>query len=246
MRALLPLLLFLLGCGDASAPLTIFAAASTTDAVEELALRFRAETGVPVACSFAASSTLARQLAAGAPGALFLSADTAWMAVVEREGWVGARVELLGNRLVLVAPRGKEPALSLRPDFPIATAFAGRLALGDPEHVPAGRYARAALTALGWWEALADRLQPAADVRAALRLVEAGECALGVVYASDAAASQRVTVVGTLDSPGLAIRYPLALAKDAPSEARALYDFLQSPAAAEVFRAHGFTPLGPR
>lgn len=224
--------------------ITIFAAASTTDTVQALAKTYEAERGVRVTCSFAASSTLARQIENGAPADLFLSADQTWMdhlakkqAIVPR-----SRVDLLANTLVLIAPAGKSPAITVEQAFAIGDAFTGRLAIGDPTNVPAGRYAKDAFTALGWWEVLSGRLAPTADVRAALKLVELGETDLGVVYATDARAGAKVAVVATI--PGhlhTPVRYPIALTTTAKPAAAAFLVYLQSAPARAVFTAAGFS-----
>lgn len=228
---------------------TVFAAASTTDAMQALAKRYEAERGVKVTCSFASSSTLAKQIENGAPADLFLSADQAWMDhLVARNAVAPAsRVDLLGNTLVLIAPvaqasAGKAPAITVEKGFAIGDAFTGRLAIGDPTNVPAGIYAKAAFTNLGWWEVLSGRLAPAADVRAALKLVELGEADLGVIYATDAKASAQVIVVAALpERLHRPIRYPVALTTTAKPAAAAFLGYLRSAAGRAVFTAAGFS-----
>ena len=165
--------------------------------------------------SFAASSALARQIGSGAPADLFISADEPWMDDVAKRGLVrpGTRVSFLANRLVLVAPAGRPVRLTIARGFPIARALGkGRLAMADPDTVPAGKYGRAALTVLGVWPQVTDRVARAENVRAALALVERGEAPLGIVYATDAQASQAVRVVGTFPAARHPpFRYPLAL-----------------------------------
>ena len=243
MRQCLVLLL-LIGIANAAEQITVFAAASTADAVGEIAKAHEAATGVRVVCSFAASSTLAKQIDQGAPADVFLSADQRWMDALAKAKRIqsATRRDLLANRLVLITTKERPMALRVDAGFAIADAFTGRIAIADPASVPAGTYARQAFTALGWWTALEPRLAPAADVRAALRLVELGECALGVVYASDAAASAQVVIAAaipeTLHAP---IRYPIALTAEAKPAATAFLTRLASADAAAVFAKHGFT-----
>ena len=225
----------------------LFAAASLTGALSEILPR---HTFPRVRLSFAGSSSLARQIDAGAPADLFVSANPRWMDYLQERGRIdaGTRIDLLANRLVVVTPASSGLEVEPRPGFDLEGAFGGRLALGDPDHVPAGIYARQALRALGWWPALEHRLAPAPDVRAALLYVERGECEAGVVYATDAAASRQVRVAAELaDSLHAPIRYPVALVagRDSPG-ARDLLKRLRSAEAAAVFRGHGFTVLaGP-
>ena len=225
----------------------IFAAASLTGALTEILPR---HSFPQVRLSFAGSSALARQIDAGAPADLFVSANPQWMDYLQERGRIdgATRFDLLGNRLVVVAPAGSGLEVRPRPGFDLAEAFRGRLAMGDPDHVPAGIYARQALRALGWWPALEHRLAPAPDVGAALLYVERGECEAGVVYATDASVSRRVRVAAELaDSLHAPIRYPAAVVagRDSPA-VRDILGRLRSLEAAEVFRRHGFTVLpGP-
>jgi len=246
----------LFGCSGALDGVTVFAAASTREAVAASAAAFEANGGGPVITSFAASSTLARQIEAGAPADLFLSANTRWMDALEEQGLLerGSRRDLLSGELVLIGPR--QPAfeglvISLTPgaDLPdLPGLVEGCIAMGDPEHVPAGIYGKAALERLGWWEALADRVLPAADVRAALTLVQRGECPLGIVYASDlAAGGGGVTRLGGFPSEtSPPVVYPAAQIEDAAPGAAALLDFLSGLEAAAAFADAGFTHLGAR
>lgn len=238
--------------GKASSPqrIIVFAAASATDVMREAGRRFEeACDGVTVMFSFDSSSSLARQIRAGAPAEVFLSADERWMDDVEAAGALraGSRSALLGNTLVLIAPSGGPRVnVEMSRDFPLVASnpHVKRFALGDPAHVPAGRYARHALESLGWWGALQPLLIPAQDVRAALRLVEMGEADAGIVYATDAASSQKVTVVG--EFPGDAhepIRYPVALCHLASENAAEFLRFLRSPEMGEVFQDAGFRVL---
>lgn len=239
----------------AAEPLTVFAAASLSEALRELAALWvthsAAQGYAQPRLSLAASSTLARQIEQGAQADLFFSADEPWMDYLQQRGLIdpATRLSPIGNRLVLVAPAGAGPTLELRPgtDLMALLGAAGRLATGDPAHVPAGRYAQAALQWMGQWKALAPRLARADNVRAALLLVERGEAPLGIVYATDAAASRGVRVVGTFPAASHApISYPFAVTRRAQGkpQAHALHAFLAGPAALPVWQRHGFAALG--
>ncbi len=239
----IPLFLFA-GISARAEPVTVFAAASLSGALNELWPR---ERHTDISLSFAGSSLLARQIEAGAPADLYLSASQDWMDYLQVRGHIDSttRVDLFGNRLVLIAPTDEGFALVASPRADIGGAFKGRLALADPDHVPAGIYARQALQTLGWWPTLVHRLAPASDVRGALAWVERGECDAGIVYATDAASSRRVQVVVSIaDSLHTPIRYPAALvAGRATAATRRRLDTLQSAAALAVFRRHSFSIL---
>ncbi|MGE5721030.1 MAG: molybdate ABC transporter substrate-binding protein, partial [Sphingomonadales bacterium] len=195
--------------------------------------------------SFAGSSALARQINAGAPADLFISADEPWMDEVQKNGRIrpGTRVSFLSNRLVLIAPAGKGARLAIRPGFPLARALGdGRLAMADPNSVPAGKYGRAALTALGVWPSVQSRIAVSENVRAALLLVQRGEAPYGIVYATDALASQGVRVVGVFPpNSHPPITYPVALLTTAASpEAEGFRRFLISAPGKAIFRRYGF------
>ena len=228
-------------------PPIVYAAASLTPVLQELMQGPAAEQGLEARLSFAASSSLARQIAAGAPADLFFSASVSWMEYLEKKELIagGTRADLLGNSLVVIAPRRERFFVEPRKGFPFADSFAGRLALADPAHVPAGIYARQALAYLGWWPALEHRLASAPDVRAALVYVERGECAAGIAYATDAAFSSKVEVLAVLPPESHdPIVYPLAAirGRDGPA-VRRLLAFFQSAEAAAIFSGHGFTVL---
>ena len=197
--------------------------------------------------SFGGSSTLAVQIENGAPADLYLSADRKWMDYLEARSVLeqGTRVDLLGNSLVIVAPKGEGFKVDIRKDFDFPGSFTGRLAVADPSHVPAGVYARQALQWLGWWDALADRLAPATDVRGALVYVARGECSAGIVYATDAAASPKVEVVAVLPAESHeAIVYPAGIIRGRGSpRVRRVLEFLKSSDAERTFQANGFTVL---
>jgi molybdate transport system substrate-binding protein len=216
--------------------LTVFAAASLKNALDEANRGFAARCIV----SYAASSALARQIEAGAPAQVYISADEAWMDELEHKQLLerGTRRDLLGNRLVWIVPAGRP----LPADPLDALAPGERLALADPRYVPAGKYARAALEAMGVWPRLAGRLAPAENVRAALALVARGASPLGIVYQTDARDEPKVRVAGRID-PRLhpPIVYPAAALRGAPALARRYLDYLATPAAMAVFERHGFS-----
>lgn len=228
--------------------LTVFAAASTTEVITEAAQRFEAESGTRTVCSFGPSSSLARQILAGAPADVYLSANQAWMDELESAGTIhpGSRHVLLANELVLIAPRSS----ALEIDVTRETSLADvprlmRFALGDPAHVPAGRYAKQALESLRWWTHLEPTVIPAADVRAALRLVEIGEADAGIVYATDTRRSRRIDIISTVP-PDLhePITYPIARCTNAPAGV-AFIEFLRSPDMRTVFEDAGFRVVEP-
>ena len=225
---------------------TVFAASSATDCLTAIARQYESEHAVKVRLNFAASSTLARQIEQGAPCDVFLSADVEWMDYLAQRGDIRppSRKDLLGNRLVIVTPTNRPIAMRMVRDFDLSAFFAGRLAVGDPEHVPAGKYAKEALTSMGWWEALKGRLAPAENVRAALKLVERGETDAGIVYLTDARASQAVSVAAEFpESAHKPIHYPAALCKGAGEQGKAFLDFLSGPEATKVWTSAGFVVL---
>jgi molybdate transport system substrate-binding protein len=245
-RIALALLLLLPIAARAQVPATAFAAASLTDALGDVAALY-AHTGHPMPrLSFGASSTLARQIEQGAPANLFFSADETWMDDLQRHDLLvpGTRRDLLRNTLVLIVPKDRARTVEVGPNLDLAALLGpnGRLATGDPQHVPVGIYAEQALRHLGLWDRVQPRLAPTADVRAALLLVERGEAPAGIVYATDAAASTGVAVAGTFPpSSHDPITYPVALVRGADTpEARALLAFLGTPAAGAAFAKRGF------
>lgn len=226
--------------------LLVFAAASTANALQEIAARFEAGGGGKVVLSLGASSALARQIENGAPAGVYLSANVAWMDYLEAKGLLapGSRRNLVRNRLVLIAPADSEAApVEIGPGLDLAARLGrGRLAIGDPDHVPAGIYAKEALRALGLWPQVADRLARSADVRMALVLVERGEAELGVVYASDAAIGRKVKVLGVFpaDSHGPIVYQAAVVAGHDGPRARAFLELLGSEAARRIFQTYGF------
>ncbi len=223
----------------------VFAAASATNALQELGPAFTKATGHEVEFAFGASSDLARQAVAGAPADAFLSADAVRMDTLEKGGLVqpGTRTDLLSNRLVVVVPADAKGKLA----GPADLKGVKRLALADPAAVPAGVYAKAWLEKTGLWKALESKVVPALDVRAALSAVESGRVDAGVVYATDAAQSKKVKVafaVAEADAPRIV--YPVAaLARGkAPEAGKAFVGFLQTNGAKQIFAKHGFIVLG--
>ncbi|HWX30150.1 MAG TPA: molybdate ABC transporter substrate-binding protein [Steroidobacteraceae bacterium] len=226
---------------------TVFAAASLTNVLQELGDAFTKETAVPVRFSFAASSALAKQIENGAPADVFFSADVEWMDYLQTRKLIQipTRRDAVGNQLVFVAPASSKVALKIGPRFALAaTLGAGHLATGDPDSVPVGRYAREALTQLGVWRDVEARLVRADSVRAALAFVDRGEAALGIVYATDAKVDNKVRIVDVFpDSTHLPIVYPIALTAAAKGAAREFVDYVRGPAGDAAFRKYGFNPL---
>lgn len=246
MRCLLALFLLLPCLARAQGP-TVFAAASLTDALQDVAAVWQGEGHAPLRFSFGASSTLARQIEQGAPANVFASADEQWMDYLAKRDLIAAdtRKDVLSNRLVLIVPADRPRHVSIGAGFDLAGLLGadGRLATGDPAHVPVGLYAQQALERLGMWGSVQTRLAPTADVRAALLLVERDEAAAGIVYATDAAVSPHVMIAGTFpDNSHDPITYPFAvvLSGDTP-DARALLAFLASPEARAIFAKRGFS-----
>ena len=237
------------GPAAAAERLRVFAAASLQGTIDTIARRFERAGGARVAVSFAASSALARQIEQGAGADVYLSASPRWMDLLERERWLrpGTRGNLLGNRLVLVAPAAHPARVPIYTRFPLARLLGdGRLAMGDPSHVPAGLYAKAALETLGVWRTVASRVAGTADVRRALALVARGEAPYGIVYATDAKAEPRVAVVGAFpEHVHPPIHYTVAVpAASTHPQAEAFLRFLWSAKARSVFEARGFTVEG--
>jgi molybdate transport system substrate-binding protein len=252
-RVLSLLLVQTLCCASASAAesagahteIVVFAAASLTEAVGEIARAYEETSGQRFKISFASSSTLARQIENGAAADIFLSADEEWMKYLDERKLVVAssRSRPIGNQLVLVAPADSSVSVRLVRGVDLLAALAGeRLATGDPAHVPAGRYAQQALEYLGAWKAVEPRLARAENVRAALALVERGEAPLGIVYATDAHVAKAVRVVAEFPAESHEpIRYSFAiLAGHDEAEVREAFAFLTAPAALDVFREQGF------
>ncbi len=239
----------LAGPAHAADRLLVFAAASLQGTVDTIARRFETAGGSRVAISFAASSTLARQIERGAAADVYVSASPRWTDRLEAGRWLrpGTLGNLLGNRLVLVAPAGRAAAVAIHHGFPLGRLLGGgRLVMGDPSHVPAGQYAKAALRTLGAWREVAGRVAGTPTVRHALALVARGEAPYGIVYATDARADPNVAVVGVFpEEYHPPIRYTVAVpAASTHPQAEALLNFLWSPTARAVFEGRGFTVRG--
>ncbi len=223
----------------------VFAAASTTDAMTQIAKEFQKSHPARVKLSFASSSTLAKQIEQGAPADIYLSANARWMDYLAEQDAVipSSRVDLLSNRIVLISPADsglKNLTVNTRLNI-TGLLKDGRLAMGDPDHVPAGIYGKQALETLGLWDSVKDKLARAKDVRAALILVARGEAPLGLVYATDAAISPKVTIAGLFpENSHPKIVYPIAMIKETPA-ASALMAFIKSEKAADIFRKYGFS-----
>lgn len=244
---LLGLLLAAFAAATAAADrsLTVFAAASLTDVLQEIGAAYTATGAEPVRFSFAGSGTLARQIEAGAPADVFVSADQQWMDYLQQRQLVdpATRRDVAGNTLVLVAPAGSDVTLAIAPGFELAAALGpkGRLATGDPDTIPAGRYARAALQQLGVWDTVASRVVPTDSVRAALNFVVRGEAALGVVYATDIPGVQRVRQIARFPADSHPpITYPVAVTSRGGANAARFVQFLRGAEARAIFNHYGF------
>jgi molybdate transport system substrate-binding protein len=227
--------------------LVVFAAASLKNALDAVNAQWQKETGKAARISYAASSALAKQMEQGAPAQMFISADLDWMDYVEKKGLIRleTRFNLLGNRLVLIAPKGRGAPVAIKRGLDLARVLGdGRLAMANVDSVPAGKYAKAALEKLGVWASVSRRLAQAENVRAALLFVSRGEAPAGVVYQTDAAADPGVAIVGTFpEDTHPPIIYPVALATGAGPEAAAFLAYIRSNEAKPLFEAQGFTAL---
>jgi molybdate transport system substrate-binding protein len=225
--------------------ITVLAAASLTNVMQELGKTYQASTGKKIVFSFAGSMILAKQIEASAGADLFISADAESMDYLDQKNLIArdSRTNLLGNALVLIAPTSSKISLRIAPGFGLAAALGGgRLALATPDSVPAGRYGKAALTALGVWDSVKDRLAQGEDVRATLAYVARGEAPLGIVYATDAKIEPKVQVVGTFpESSHEPIVYPAALTKDAKPDAMRFLAYLKTTRPHAVFERAGFS-----
>jgi molybdate transport system substrate-binding protein len=245
MRRFLILLIALLPIPALAAPPLVLAAASLQESLNAAADAWAARHHERPTLSFAASSALARQIDAGAPADLFISADEPWMDDVARHGLIrpGTRVSLLANRLVLVAPAASAKPVAIGPGFALARLIgSGKLAMGEPNSVPAGKYGKEALTRLGVWDAVAPKVASSENVRAALALVERGEVPYGIVYATDAIAAKGVKVVGVFPAASHApIIYPIAtLTASTSADAEGFRRFLISATGKAIFKKYGF------
>ena len=229
------------------APVRVYAAASLSAALTTLAGDWQQSGHATPTLVLAGTGTLAKQVIAGAPADIFIAADQAWMNRLEASGKLvpNTRRNLLGNSLVLIAPVAHPFAVRLQKDFDLASAFEGKLCTGEPDAVPLGTYARQSLHSLGWWQGLEGRIVGSDDALTALNFVARGECAAGVVYATDAQASKGVRVLATLPAGShSAIVYPTALIQGHSAEAAQFFEFLtRSPEAHRLFLSYGFSLL---
>jgi molybdate transport system substrate-binding protein len=228
--------------------LTVFAAASMKNAFDDVVKLYTEKTKVKVTSSYAASSALAKQIESGAPADMFISADTDWMDYVQKKDLVkaGTRVDLLGNKIVLIAAKdSKTTHVDIKAGFDLAGLVGdAKITTGDVAAVPVGKYAKAALEKLGAWDKAAPKFAMAENVRAALTLVSRGEAAYGIVYQTDAAVEPGVKIVGTFSADSHPpIIYPVGLLKDTKPEGQSLLDFMQTSQAKTVFEKYGFAYL---
>jgi molybdate transport system substrate-binding protein len=250
-RSLATVLLTILALAGAPATeaqnLTVFAAASLKNALDDVAAEWKKTGGSPVAASYASSSTLAKQIEQSAPADVFVSADAQWMDYVVKRGLVDTPHDLLGNRLVLISAKDNPLTLpTIPPGLKLSELLAGgRLAVGDPSNVPAGIYAKEALTKLKIWDGVQNQLAPAADVRAALALVSREEAPLGIVYETDAKVDPKVRIVAVFpEDSHKPIRYPVAVVKASHNpDAAKFVAFLSTPTAGAIFTKYGFALL---
>lgn len=223
---------------------TVFAAASLKDALDENVKAYESKAGDRVVVSYAASSALAKQIEAGAPADIFISADLDWMDYLEQRRLIRSdtRRNLLRNRLVLIAPADSAASVDIAPGFPLARLLGnGRLAMANPDAVPAGKYGKASLEALGVWKDVQSKVASTENVRAALVLVSRGEAPLGIVYRTDAAVDPKVRVVGVFpESTHPPIIYPIAETAVAKAAAAAFVAWLNRPEARAIFQKYGF------
>jgi len=231
-----------------SGDLVVFAAASLKNALDAINSRWQQQTGKKATISYGASSALAKQLEQAAPAQVFISADLDWMDYVANKNLIKpeTRANLLGNRIVLIAPKDKAEPVDIKPGFDLARILGndGRLAMANVDAVPAGKYGRAALEKLGVWASVANRIAQAENVRAALLLVSRGETPAGIVYQTDAAADPNVKIIGTFpETSHPPIIYPVALTTSATPDALAFLNYLRSNEAKPLFEAQGFTVL---
>jgi len=236
-----------LHAADNKDAVVVFAAASLTNAINEVSANYEQEKGAQIKISFAASSALAKQIENGAPADIFISADTKWMNYLkDKHALKDSSVSnLLTNHLVLIAPLGKRFDVSMNKSFDFFGAFNGKLCTGEMASVPVGIYAKQALTSLAWLDAGQSKIVGTQDVRAALTLVERAECAVGIVYETDAKISNKVEVIATFpDNTHEPILYPLSLTKDASTKSADFYEYLKSDKAKVIFTKYGFTFLG--
>lgn len=237
----------LIGLSHANAQdsITVYAAASLTDVMAAIEAQYEKQNKIQIKTSYAGSSTLAKQIEAGAPANLFISADEQWMNYLQNKKLVKSseRVNLLGNRLVLITPKQQPLKIQMNKNFNLGSVITGKVCTGDTKSVPVGKYAKQSLTALGWWNQLEPKLVETADVRAALNFVARGECQVGIVYATDAAINKNVIISGVFpENTHTPIIYPIGIVKNNMNTMK-FYHFLQGDQAKAIFKQYGFTVL---
>lgn len=223
----------------------VYAAASTSNAVTEIIEQYNQQNPeVQVKVSFASSSTLAKQIEAGAPAHLYIAANPKWMDYLQERKLISAasRLDLLSNKIVMVAPLGKDFKVAMIKEFDLAGNLKGKLCLGDPDHVPVGIYARQALVSLEWWDKIKASVVGTKDVRAAVAFVERGECVAGIVYSTDASSSKKIDVIAEFPAASHnPIIYPVAILASAPASADTFLNYLSTPQTKTIFKKYGFT-----
>ena len=233
----------MLSIAEPDKKVVVFAAASLTNAIDEISKNYEREANIQIQTSYASSSVLAKQIENGAPADIFISADTKWMNYLkEKKALSDTSIDnLLNNTLVLISPKGKGFKVDMSPSFNFDSAFNGKLCTGETESVPVSIYAKQALKSLNWFDKIKSRIVGTQDVRAALVLVERGECDVGIVYETDAKVSDRVEILSIFpEGTHEAIVYPVSLTIRAKSEASDFYQYLKSEKAKAVFIKYGF------
>lgn len=229
----------------AAEKILVYAAASTSNAITEIIKRYNQQNSeIKVKVSFASSSTLAKQIEAGAPAHLYISANPKWMDYLQEQALIinNSRSNLLSNKIVMVAPFGKGFKVELKRDYHLSEKLKGKLCLGDPSHVPVGIYAKQALVSLDWWNTVKKNVVGTKDVRAALTFIERGECAAGIIYSTDAKSSKKIEVLSEFPADSHSpIVYPVAVLVSAPDSVHDFLDFLNSSQAKTIFEKYGFS-----
>lgn len=228
----------------ATEKILLYAAASTSQAVTEIIKQFNQATpDIKVKVSFASSSTLAKQIEAGAPAHVYISANPKWMDYLQQRHLLvnSSRKDLLRNSLVLITPKNSSIAVTMDKNTPLVERLTGKLCLGDPSHVPVGMYAQQALKSLGWWQGVKPHIVGTKDVRAALTFVELGECAAGIVYATDANGSDKIQLIAGFPTESHEpIVYPVAKLATVKKSVDHFLEYLSSPKATAIFQKYGF------
>ena len=234
---------------NADGKVTVFAAASLTNALTDIGVLYEKEKATKIVHSFASSSTLAKQIESGAPADIFISADTKWMNYLQDKKLINtaSRKEFLANKLVLIAPKGRGFNVKFDKSFDFSKSFDGRLCTGDIDSVPAGIYAKDSLIYLNWWDSIKTRIVGTQGVRGALAFVERGECAAGIVYETDAKISNKVEIVATFpEESHKPIVYPMAFVSNAKNVNNDYFSYLQSSNALDIFKKYGFNILSSK